>query len=208
METIKNTTPKIKHRLLGQTSQRYESGSNGPATVSSGRGDYGGVSYGTYQFSSRDGESSSVAKFVRQSAFANRFQGLMPGSREFSRSWQGTAAEFPYEFGMEQHDYIKVRYYDNAVAKLRRLGLNEATFCFGLKELIWSSSVQFGPSGCFNIFQRANITPAFSNIQIIEAVYKEKSRVRAYFRSSSESVQNGVLRRYHSERLQNLQDCA
>jgi hypothetical protein len=33
---------------LGMTSSRYESGGRGAGTVSTGRGDHGGVSYGTY----------------------------------------------------------------------------------------------------------------------------------------------------------------
>lgn len=38
---------------LGDTSKKYEVGSGGPVTVSSGKGDYGGISYGLYQLSSK-----------------------------------------------------------------------------------------------------------------------------------------------------------
>jgi len=34
---------------LGDLSSKYETGGNGPTTVSSGKGDAGGVSYGSYQ---------------------------------------------------------------------------------------------------------------------------------------------------------------
>lgn len=205
MEIIRNTTPK---RILGRTSRRYESGNNGPSTVSTGRGDHGGVSYGTYQFSSRGGHNSSVSKFVSCSSFANSFSGLTPGTSEFSSKWKDVCSNYHDQFGHEQHIYIKERYYDSAINKLRRLGVREENLSFGVKELIWSTAVQFGPSGCFNIFQRSKIDSNTSNLDIINKVYQEKSRVGSYFRSSSQNVQANILKRYESERLQNLQDCA
>lgn len=45
----------------GQTSEHYESGSRGPGTISSGIGDHGGMSYGSYQLS-----KSTVMSYVRQ----------------------------------------------------------------------------------------------------------------------------------------------
>src|SRR5690606_14182281 len=39
--------------VLGSLSSKYETGGRGPGTVSSGRGDAGGVSYGSYQMTSR-----------------------------------------------------------------------------------------------------------------------------------------------------------
>src|SRR5262249_46471025 len=42
---------------LGSLSEKYESGGRGPGTVSTGKGDLGGVSYGTYQLSSKVGRA-------------------------------------------------------------------------------------------------------------------------------------------------------
>jgi hypothetical protein len=193
--------------ILGQTSKRYESGNSGPATISTGRGDYGGVSYGTYQFASRGGELSPAAKFVNQCSFADHFKGMMPGDPDFSYKWKEICAKYGDRFGKEQHDYIKLRYYDNALTKLSRIGIFEEKLCFGVKELIWSTAVQFGPSGCYNIFRRCGINEYTHNLSIIDLVYIEKSRVEAYFRSSSRNVQNNILRRYESERLSNIKDC-
>lgn len=192
---------------LGQTSKRYESGNSGPATISSGIGDYGGVSYGTYQFASRDGYESSVAKFVNQCSFSNQFKGLMPGSQEFSYKWKQICSTHMEQFGKEQHNYIKLRYYDNALVKLSRIGVYVEKLCFGVKELIWSTAVQFGPAGCYNIFRRCGINSQTHNLSIIDLVYMEKSKVQSYFRSSSKNVQNNILRRYEDERLRNIADC-
>jgi len=46
---------------LGALSAEFESGGRGPGTVSSGKGDPGGVSYGIYQLSSKAG---TVAGFL------------------------------------------------------------------------------------------------------------------------------------------------
>ncbi|CEE29395.1 hypothetical protein VWQ19_11840 [Xanthomonas citri pv. citri] len=40
---------------LGMTSARHESGRRGVETISTGKGDHGGVSYGAYQLSSKSG---------------------------------------------------------------------------------------------------------------------------------------------------------
>ena len=44
-----------KEWALGDTSQRYETGNRGAGTISTGKGDHGGVSYGSYQLSSKTG---------------------------------------------------------------------------------------------------------------------------------------------------------
>ena len=73
---------------LGQLSIRYETGGRGPGTISSGSGDAGGVSYGSYQMTSRGG--GTVGRFVADPAFPfkDRFAGLAPGSPEFTAAWR------------------------------------------------------------------------------------------------------------------------
>ena len=50
---------------LGQTSASYESGVAGAGAISTGKGDHGGVSYGSYQFSSATG---TLQEYLQQSA--------------------------------------------------------------------------------------------------------------------------------------------
>lgn len=45
---------------LGMTSARRESGGRGAETISTGKGDHGGVSYGTYQLSSKAGRCGNI----------------------------------------------------------------------------------------------------------------------------------------------------
>ena len=53
-------------KALGTLSSKYETGGRGPGIVSTGKGDAGGVSYGSYQMSSKLGVA---AKFVSQPDF-------------------------------------------------------------------------------------------------------------------------------------------
>ena len=191
---------------LGKTSERYESGGKGPGTVSTGAGDNGGVSYGTYQFASKGGANSSAGKFVQSSSHASEFSGLTPGSPEFSAKWKSVNDSDP-NFGNEQHQYIKSNYYDPAMAKLQSQGVNPSSLCAGVREMVWSTAVQFGPQGAANIFKKAGVDGSTSNEDMIDKVYKEKSNVGSYFKSSSESVQKGVAKRYVTERIQNQDSC-
>ena len=69
--------------MLGELSAKYETGGRGPGTVSTGSGDPGGVSYGSYQMATKTG---TVARFVGQKGFqwADDFKGLAPGTAPFT----------------------------------------------------------------------------------------------------------------------------
>lgn len=68
---------------LGSLSKRWESGAAGPYAVSSGQGDPGGVSYGSYQFASNRG---TVEPFVETlpPEIQENFEGLTPGTPEYT----------------------------------------------------------------------------------------------------------------------------
>src|ERR1044071_2404337 len=76
--------------MLGELSAKYETGGRGPGTVSTGAGDPGGVSYGSYQMATKMG---TVARFIAQAGFpwAKDFQGLAPGTAQFTAVWKRIA---------------------------------------------------------------------------------------------------------------------
>ena len=76
---------------LGALSAKYETGGRGPGTVSTGAGDKGGVSYGSYQMASKMGVPG---RFVTQSGFPwlQDFKNLVPGSADFTAAWKRIAA--------------------------------------------------------------------------------------------------------------------
>jgi hypothetical protein len=200
--------------MLGSLSRKFESGSGGPGTVSSGNGDAGGVSYGTYQLTSKDG--GSVTEFVDQlpAALKGRFAGLVAGTPAFSTVWQAIAAEDAAGFGKLQHDYIKAKYYDVLVASVKAAtGFDGNGRSAALQNCLWSTAVQHGAAGGAAIVNAviaalqaagaplANIK-AFDE-QALQAIYAERGRANGstlvHFSNNSASVQQSVANRFVRE---------
>jgi murein DD-endopeptidase MepM/ murein hydrolase activator NlpD len=193
---------------LGELSAKYETGGRGPGVVSTGSGDPGGVSYGSYQMATKMG---TVARFVAQAGFpwATDFQGLTPGTAPFTACWKRIAANETDAFQSAQHSFIKKSHYDLLAAKiLADDGLDVNTRSRALQDVVWSTAVQHG--GATSIVHKAlasvQCKPADSDFdkQLICAIYAERGRKKpdgnlAYFSKSSPSVQSGVSKRFQNE---------
>jgi len=194
--------------MLGELSAKYETGGRGPGTVSTGSGDPGGVSYGSYQMATKMG---TVARFVGQAGFkwANDFLGLAPGTAPFTACWKRIATNETDAFQRAQHAFIKKSHYDLLAAKiLADDGLDVNTRSRAVQDVVWSTAVQHG--GGTPIIHKAltNVMskptdPDFDK-KLISAIYAERGRKKpdgnlAYFSKSSPSVQAGVSKRFKNE---------
>jgi murein DD-endopeptidase MepM/ murein hydrolase activator NlpD len=194
--------------LLGELSAKYETGGRGPGTVSTGAGDPGGVSYGSYQMASKMGVPT---RFVSQAGFPwlSDFQGLKAGTAPFTACWKRIATAETEAFQRAQHAFIKKSHYDLLAAKvLNEDGLDVNTRCSALQNVIWSTAVQHG--GATPIVHRAlakvslkQTDPGYDE-QAIRCIYAERGRKKAdgnlaYFSKSSPSVQKGVANRFKNE---------
>lgn len=193
---------------LGALSAKYETGGKGPGTVSTGAGDFGGVSYGSYQMASKMGVP---ARFVTQPGFPwlQDFANLVAGTAQFTAVWKRIAAQQTDAFQRAQHEYIKKTHYDLLAAKiLSDDNLDVNTRSRALQDVVWSTAVQHG--GATPIVHRACISlsckqtdPDYDR-QLICAIYAERGRRKpdgnlAYFSKSSTSVQTGVANRFKNE---------
>jgi hypothetical protein len=195
-----------KWEKLGDLSAKYESGKRGPGTVSTGVGDPGGVSYGTYQFSSKAG---SAQEFVDE-FYADLFKGAEPGTDAFTKLWDTLAKDRPHELAAYEHLFIAETHYAPIATRLRKdLDLDLDKRSATLREVAWSTAVQHGPNN--KVFSRA-LEPLLKtrNIdqitdgEIIECAYQERGRVDSagvpvYFGKSSPDVQKAGLERFKDE---------
>jgi len=193
---------------LGTLSAKYETGGRGPGVVSTGAGDPGGVSYGSYQMATKMGVPQ---KFVKQAGFPwlTDFQNLTAGTADFTACWKRIAANEPDAFQKCQHEYIKQTHYDLLAAKiLSDDGLDVNTRSSALQNVVWSTAVQHG--GATSIVHKAlaNVSCARTDSgfdeALIRAVYAERGRTKpdgnlVYFSKSSPNVQKGVANRFKNE---------
>jgi len=205
--------PGTAGKELGGLSAKYETGGRGPGTVSTGVGDPGGVSYGSYQMATKTG---TVARFVSQQDFPWRvdFQGLQPGTQAFTGKWKQIAATEPLAFQAAQHEFIKRTHFDLLVGKIRNDdGLDVTTRSKSLQDVVWSTSVQHGGNtsivhAALAVLEVEASHPDFDR-KLISAVYAERGRKKAdgnlaYFSRSSPGVQSGVAKRFKNEEVDAL----
>ncbi|HKY43921.1 MAG TPA: LysM domain-containing protein [Pyrinomonadaceae bacterium] len=199
---------KVAAEELGSLSAKYETGGRGPGTVSTGAGDRGGVSYGSYQMATKMGVPT---RFVCQPEFPwlEDFKTLIPGTAQFTACWKRIATEQTDAFQEAQHAYIKKTHYDLLAAKILsddKIDVN--TRSRALQDVVWSTAVQHGPATPIVHRACAKVTcaptdPKYDE-QLIRAIYAERGRTKpdgnlAYFGSNSASVQKGVANRFKSE---------
>ncbi len=191
---------------LGKLSEKYESGGRGPGTVSSGKGDPGGVSYGTYQLASKVGRADEFVKKY----YPDEFKGLKGGTDEFTKKWKELAAADPKGLRANEHAFIKETHYDPQTRRLEKdLKLDVLKRSAALRDVVWSVAVQHGPNtdvivtAVKPLVKDAKIEDV-SDMAIIRAVYGERGRkgpdgklVR--FRGVSDDWIPALTKRFDSE---------
>ncbi len=201
MDVVTKAKQRIGEWRRGQTSEHHETGGRGPGTVSTGRGDHGGVSYGTYQFATNVGGAS---EYVARSAYGARFTGLEPGTPAFSERWREVAAADPQGFAKDQHDFIQAKYYDVQLGRLKDVGIDLSGRGPAVQDALWSTSVQY--RGLTRSVFRKGLEEAhgkdyrlsdLTDEQIVRAVQDYKhAKVHRHFESSPrqwEGLRNRTL---------------
>lgn len=181
------TTPKED---LGSLSAKYESNGD-PGAVSSGKGDLGGVSYGTHQLT-----TNNVGKFLDASGYRKQFGNLKPGTKEFNDRWKGLAKEQPEQFKQAQEKYIRDTHFNPQSQMLKALGVPLEKYSETLEQVIYSTSVQHGPNNDVVKKAMAKVGPNASEEEVIKAIYEERWAGGKRFAGSSEQVKKSVFKRF------------
>lgn len=166
-------------KQLGTLSEKYESGNRGPGTVSTGEGDPGGVSYGSYQLASKIGRADQfVAKH-----YPKEFEGLKGGTKEFTEKWKELAKADPDGLKAKEHQFIKDTHYDPQAAKLLKdVGLDVDKRSATFRDVVWSTAVHHGPNTDVITTAAKGLTAEGKKLvdvpdaDLIKAIYAERGR--------------------------------
>jgi hypothetical protein len=181
---------------LGAVSAQFEGA--GAGTVSTGKGDHGGASYGTYQLSSKMGQ---VQQFLKENEkYSKEFEGLTAGTEDFNKKWKELGGD--KGFAEAQQAFAKKQYYDAQVQTLGEMGKKLTGKGRGVQEALFSTGVQYG--GGSKLIEKAlagKDVDQMGEKDIINAIQDYKAQnVSSNFKSSSADVQRGVASRIERER--------
>lgn len=158
-----------------------------------------GVSYGTYQLSSKTG---TCAAFVKQMGYTQYFGFAEPGSTKFTELWKKAPEYFP-DFGEKQHEFIRLTHYQPQIDLLKKNGIDLTKKGPAVRDAIWSTSVQFGggTSLILKSLSGKNVDK-MSDAEIVLAIQDYKiANNNSLFKSSSAAVRESTLNRAKSEKV-------
>ncbi len=202
-EQLKNEID--ESHFLGSLSIIWESGNKGSGTISKGKGDPGGVSYGIYQLSSRYG---SLREFLRTEgeSYSEELKHLTPGTSIFNSKWREIAYLDGNNFRKAQHHFVERKYYLPFKERLKEtLDLDIDNYSHVLKDVAWSTAVQHGPlNNVFKYALRSTNINTITEEEIIQRVYNERGRTRngilVHFPRVSQRWQHSLIQRFKSEK--------
>ena len=119
-----------------------------PGLISTGKGDRGGISYGSYQLSSKTGTANEFILSPEARKWAKEFKDLKVGTAAFNAKWKEIANHDPKGFHAAQKAFINRTIYDAAARKvMKQTGFDLNAQGNALKQVTFSTAVQHGPSG-------------------------------------------------------------
>ncbi|WP_027722177.1 hypothetical protein [Maridesulfovibrio zosterae] len=199
----------LSQDVSGTLSAKFESGNKGIAAIGYDR--VGGTSYGKYQIASKTGTMDQFIKFLKDKApqIADKLLSSGPantGSKGGTMPdvWKKIAAVNPSEFEKLQHDFIKESHYTPAVNMIfEKTGIDMNSLPAPIREVLWSTSVQHGPTGASNLIASAieklsaDAEGKGFPAELVKEIYGER---QGQFSSSTQSVQNSVANRLVQEK--------
>ncbi|UAW53244.1 hypothetical protein pEaSNUABM30_00126 [Erwinia phage pEa_SNUABM_30] len=188
---------------LGSVSEQFESGGRGVSTVSTGKGDYGGVSYGKHQLATNNGSMMNFLNSPEGKPFLERFGGLAPGTSQFNSVYKDVANTQGEAFDKAQSDYITRTHYAPLAAKMQNeVGVDLTKRGAGVKELMYSTAVQYGAgtSVISNALQGKDVN-SMSDDELIKTIQDYKAATTdKYFKSSDAQTRQSVATRAQNEK--------
>lgn len=200
-EEIKNAVKSEDASSLGVLSNRYE-GRTG--TVSSGRGDAGGVSFGKYQFSSKTGGVYEFMNKIKET-HPDVYNRLMMNGAEyyankdanqaFQANWRAVAEQDPELFSRIQDEVAKEKWYDPKAREFEKMTGVDLSKNKALANAVWSAAIQHGdPSN--KIYSMSGITADMSEEEQLRRFYEAR---REYVSGLNIQNKGSLYNRYTHE---------
>ena len=183
--------------------------------ISTGAGDYGGVSYGIYQFSTTTGSARDFINWTKKNdqevyKYFKAEGNPRPSTAAFNRAWKKAYKELGTKFEKSQYNFaseylIKPAY--NRVKKRFGLNLKKSR---AREEYLISTAVQFGPGGICNLFKEVEnrgikLDDNMDDSELLSIMCNHKRDTVAYhFRSSSAAVKAAARQRFIREKKELL----
>ena len=183
--------------------------------ISTGAGDYGGVSYGIYQFSTTTGSARDFIKWTRNHdqevyKYFKAEGNPRPSTAAFNRAWKKAYKELGTKFEKSQYNF--------ASGYLIKPAYNRVKDRFGIdlkksrarEEYLISTAVQFGPGGICNLFEEVQnrgikLDDNMDDSKLLSIMCNHKRDTVAYhFRSSSSKVKAAARQRFIREKKELL----
>jgi hypothetical protein len=189
-EEKKNENPVPTDREnLGFISAKYESLGK-VNTISTGRNDPGGKSYGPYQLASKTG---TLARYIQSSKFKNRFQGVEIASKEFDKIWLEICDEDPKGFALDQKQFIIRTHYLPAANHAHKAGFNMRNDA--VQEAIYSMSVQHGQ---FRVIINRSDSSG-NSLRQVNSLYEQRKKYVSGLTQLPKVTKDAILSRFERE---------
>ena len=130
----------------------------------------------------------------------DRFNGLEPGSAQFTAVYKSIAAAKPLEFEANQFLYIAATHYEPQVKKLLANGIDVTKRNVAVRECVFSVAVQYGPNTSLIVNAVGANFKGTDEEFLIKVQNYRGDTVKTYFKSSSKDVQDGVVTRSKNEK--------
>ena len=190
----------------GYISVTEEVGPNGTGgKISTGAGDYGGVSYGLTQLSTTVGSAQEFIDNYLKSNYPEFYEFFKdagePGTDSFNKAWTNAYNHNPGKFEDIQMEYKEKKYVNPAQKKIKEALEIDMFETRARIELLHSTSVQYGAEGMKDLLIDAGINKDMSEEEFMSTICDfKRDNTHIYFKSSSKEVQNVLKDRYAREK--------
>ena len=205
------------YRGLGYMCFSDEVGSDGDGSyVSPGTGDYGGISYGLYQFSTTTGSAKDFVNWSKDNNYPEIYKIFQDagnpkaGTPAFGKAWKKCYKELEGKFEEAQTEFAMGELINPGYEKVKdEIGI-DLKKSRARTEFLISTANQFGRGGIVTLFKEVQnkgikLSDDMSDTELLGIMCQHKyDTVDYHFRSSSAKVQHSARLRFKREKKELL----